>query len=74
MAQDHVNNAIRVCLVQCRSATDPVAQLAAFVSELRSARWNENDVRAVDVFVTQMLGALARTGAGGPKDDGAFKG
>jgi hypothetical protein len=58
MAQTHVSNAIRDCLLQCRSATDPTAQTAAFVADLRSAGWNEDDIRSVEVFVTQMLRTL----------------
>jgi len=58
MGQSHVSNAIRDCLLQCRSATDPSARLAAFVADLRSAGWNEDEIRSVEVFVRQILRTL----------------
>lgn len=59
--EERINRAIQDCLDNCREASDRVAQVAAFLTGLKSAGWNRVEIRAVELAVHKILHAIADT-------------
>ena len=61
MDQERINLAIQDCLDRCRGTDNPLVQIAAFLTDLRSAGWSRGEIRLVELPVHKILHALVDT-------------
>ena len=53
-----VNRAVRECLSRCYDSREIVANVAAFLEQLKSEGWRERDIHEVELAVLRVLNGL----------------
>lgn len=74
MDPEKVNRAIRECLTQCRGSSDMIAELAAYLTSLRTeSGWDRGEIREVDVGVRRVLQSLVQDNTSATPVDGPVR-
>ena len=61
MQSQHITNAVRACLTECYSSTDPLATIAAFTTQLHAdPAWTDQEVWVVETNVLRLLSLIVR--------------
>lgn len=61
MHSQQITHAVRTCLTQCYSSSDPLATIAMFTTQLRAdPAWTDQEVWVVETNVLRLLSLIAR--------------
>lgn len=61
MQSQYITHAVRTCLTQCYSSSDPLATIAMFTAQLRAdPAWTDQEVWVVETNVLRLLSLIAR--------------